>query len=113
VIHLPGGLFGGLLADQVEHVVVQLVDRHPAVHVEVRRPGLQALDQGAGEHGGLTDAGEGVALERVLHGARCGEDRPAAAVETLLDVDPLVPPGQHAPWERPAVAAVEQQDDPP
>jgi hypothetical protein len=110
---LARGLVGGRVPDPVEHVVVQLVDRDQAVQVEVGRPGLQALDQGAGEHRGLADAGQGVALERVLHGAGGGEHGPAAAVEALLDVHPLVAPGQRAPGERPAVAAVQQQHDPP
>ncbi len=79
-----GRLAWVLLPNPVEDVVVELAQRHEAVLVAVRLAGLQAVDDGRGEDRrlDLVVAGQGRALERVLHGARGADHRaPAAAAE--------------------------------
>jgi hypothetical protein len=68
-----------LLADFVEDIVIQLVERNPAILVPVRIPGGQSLDQGAGEHRRRTVlvVGELFPFEGVLHRAPGGWSRRA------------------------------------
>jgi hypothetical protein len=68
-----------LLAYLVEDVVIQLVERDPAIFVLVRIPGGKPVDQGRGEHRwpALLVIPEPVSLEGVLHRAGRGDHRPA------------------------------------
>jgi hypothetical protein len=112
---LAGCLVRGGVADLVVDVLVQLVECDHAVLVEVRLPGLEALDERAGEYrrrwrGAL---GKLLALERILERAGRGDHRAAAAAKALVDVNRRAAPGRHASLERARVAAVEQQHHAP
>jgi hypothetical protein len=103
---------GGLL-DLLEDVIVELLDRHPAVRVPVGLAGLQPSDHGTGEHRRALDVHrQPVPLEGVLGGRRRRDDHPAAAAEPLDDVDAVAGPGRPPLGKGAAVAAVQEQDDP-
>ena len=99
--------------DPVEDVVVELVDRDLTVSVEVRLSLLQAIDDGLGEDRSRAGSDDVVTFPRVLHRVRCREDDPAAPFEPFAHLDVAREPSMaHAPRERTAVAAVEEQHDP-
>ncbi len=114
------GLVRVLVADPVEDVVVQLVQRDLAVLVAIGVPGDQALHQGVGEDRRLWPGlfGQLVTLEGVLHrGGRGDDGLPAPSGpralpgEAVQHVD-VAGRAHHGPFgEGSAVAAVQEQHD--
>ncbi len=115
------GLVRVPVADRVEHVLVQLVEGDPAVLVAVRVPAGQALGERRGEQRRPSPLiiGELLAFERVLHGRRGSDDRPAAPAagpvggEAVQHVDVAGRPDRDTLGEGATVAAVQQQHDGP
>ena len=104
------GLVGGDLADLLADVVVELLDRDAVVLVAVGLARLEPLDDGGREHGRVAGPRQLLALERVLHRARRGEDHAAVAAEVVVEVDAVAAAEGQAARDRAAVAAVEQRD---
>jgi hypothetical protein len=109
------------LAYAVEHIVVQLIERDPAVLVAVRLAGRHALDQRRGKHGRAPArlVGQPVALEGVLHRTGGGDHRATATAAQLAAGEAVEHVGvarradRHSLAERSAVAAVQEQHDAP